>query len=110
MVLAGTFARTLPSPWQVWWFDTKNDPDDIRDLRKWGFRNASSREDRRPEQGGLSNAIYYRITDKSVTGDGPDTVDQVQALCSAAYDRGHVIVVIDEYTQACPSSRSAGKA
>lgn len=108
MVLAGTFARTLDAPWQVWWFDTKNDPDDLKALRKWGFRNAADDDDLRPETGGLANAFYFRIVDKSDTGETLPTVDQVQALCRAAYNRGHVVIVIDEYVQACPSSRSAG--
>jgi hypothetical protein len=107
MVLAGTFARTLARPWQVWWIDTKNDPNDLAALRKWGFRNAASNADRQPERGGLTNAIYFIIRE---TTDGPSTVDQVQSLCEEAYKRGHVILVIDEYVQAVPSARSAGTA
>ena len=106
MVLAGTFARTLPAPWEVWWFDSKNDPKDLAALRKWGFRNASSDEDRRPEAGGLTNAKYYIIKE---TSGGPSTVDQIQALCAQAYSQGHVILVIDEYVQAVPSIKNAGK-
>ncbi len=107
MVLAGTFARTLSTPWEVWWFDTKNDPKDLAALRKWGFRNAASSKDRQPESGGLTNALYYVIKEQA---GGPSTVDQVQALCAQAYDRGHVILVIDEYVQAVPSVKSAGQA
>ena len=107
MVLAGTFARTLSHPWQVWWFDTKNDPKDLAALRKWGFRNAASPRDRNPEAGGLTNALYFII--KEVSG-GPTTVEQVQALCADAYSRGHVILVIDEYVQAVPSIKNAGQA
>jgi hypothetical protein len=107
MVLAGTFARTLAEPWQVWWFDTKNDPKDLAALRKWGFRNAASSKDRQPEAGGLTNAIYYLIKENK---DGPSTVEQVQALCESAYNRGHVILVIDEYVQAVPSAKNAGQA
>lgn len=108
MVLAGTFARTLSAPWEVWWFDTKNDPKDLAALREWGFRNAASQKDRQPESGGLTNAKYYII--KEGKGDGPSTVDQVQELCDRAYNRGHVILVIDEYVQAVPNARSAGQA
>lgn len=106
MVLAGTFARTLPVPWEVWWMDTKNDPKDLAALRNWGFRNAASERDRAPEAGGLLNAKYFII--KEPPG-GPTTVDQVQSLCRQAYNRGKTIIVIDEYVQACPSARSAGQ-
>lgn len=105
-VLAATFARTLPPPWQVWWFDTKNVPEDLAMLRRWGFRNASSLDDQRPETGGLQNALYFIIKEAGKTH---TTVDQVQALCREAYERGNVIIVVDEYTQVVPSARSAGQ-
>ncbi len=107
MVLAGTFARTLSQPWEVWWLDTKNDPKDLAALRKWGFRNAASDRDRQPDMGGLTNAKYFRITEQE---DGPTTVDQVQAICAQAYARKYVVIVIDEYVQAVPSVKNAGKA
>ena len=110
MVLAGTWAWVLPTPWQVWWVDTKNDKEDIKALREWGFRNAASPQDRSPETGGLANALYYYIDSKDAQGHDIDTVTQVQAVLAAAYDRGHVIVVVDEYVQAVPSDRYAGKA
>ena len=110
MVLAGTFARTLPAPWEVWWIDTKNDPKDLAALRAWGFRNAASAKDRKPESGGLSNALYWRVTAHDSKGRDIDTVEQVQAILADAYKRGHILVVIDEYVQAVPSARSAGKA
>jgi hypothetical protein len=106
MVLAGTFARTLSSPWEVWWIDTKNDPKDIAALRKWGFRNGAEPEDRKPERGGLMNASYFKIVENQ---GGASTVDQVQYYCQQAYDRGHVIIVIDEYVQAVPSIKNAGQ-
>lgn len=105
MVLAGTWARTLSEPWEVWWIDTKNDPKDLAALRAWGFRNAGAPEDRRPEAGGLTNALYFIIKEEP---GGPSTVDQVQALCRRAYLRTRVIVVIDEYVQAVPHARNAG--
>jgi hypothetical protein len=110
MVLAGTFARTLPPPWEVWWIDTKNDPKDLASLRSWGFRNAASTKDRKPESGGLSNALYWRVTAHDDKGNDIDTVEQVQAILAEAYKRGHILIVIDEYVQAVPSARSAGKA
>jgi hypothetical protein len=105
MVLAGTFARTLPEPWQVWWLDTKGDPKDLAALRRWGFRNAASTKDRGPDSGGLKNAIYF-IVDSSKG----DVVMQAQAIFKMAYQQKHVIVVIDEYVQVVESSRNAGSA
>jgi hypothetical protein len=110
MVLAGSWAWVLPAPWQVWWIDTKNVKEDIYALREWGFRNVASQADRDPATGGLKNALYFYVESKDKDGNDVDTVDQVQAILRAAFDRGHVIVVVDEYVQAVPSPRSAGKA
>ena len=109
MVLAGTWARALPSPWEVWWIDTKLDPDDLAALRKWGFRNAISPVDRAPESGGLKNALYFRIESKEGAPED-DVVNQAQAVFAAAYRRKKVIVVIDEYVHVVYSKVSAGKA
>lgn len=105
IVLAAHFAQVLHHPWEIWWIDTKNDPSDIRKLRSWGFCNgANERDINRP--GGLRNALYFMIND-----DGPfDTVDLAQAKMDEAYHRGHVLLVIDEYTQVVPSIQSPGYA
>lgn len=108
MVLAGTYARALDPPWEVWWIDTKNDPKDLAALRRWGFRNAMSLEDR--ETSAVPNAVYFRVPSKDEEGYDISTVMQVQYILSMAYERGHIIVVIDEYVQAVPSKRSAGSA
>lgn len=50
------------------------------------------------------------IRTKNAKGEDLSTVDQVQMILEAAYDRGHVVLVIDEYVQAIVSARSAGKA
>lgn len=103
MVLASYFAQQLHSPWEIWWMDTKGSAEDIDRLRAWGFCNGSSPKDMaRP--GGLRNALYFIINDKN----GFDVVDQVQYKCQEAYERGHVIVVIDEYTECVPSNRNPG--
>lgn len=107
MLLAGTFARILPAPWEVWWIDTKGDPDDIKELRKWGFRNAVSAADRAPESGGLKNALYFHI--EAVGHSELSVPDQAQAVFRKAYQRTHVIVVVDEYVQVVYSKVSAGK-
>lgn len=107
MVIAGTWARTLPPPWEVWWVDTKNDPSDLAALRKWGFRNAVSQADRR-NTGGLANALYFRIESH---GDNENQiVDQAQAVFAAAYKRKYVLVVIDEYVHVVYSKVTAGSA
>jgi hypothetical protein len=113
LVLAGTFARTLPAPWEVWWLDTKGSEADIKRLRQWGFRNAASPKDRSPESGGLPNAIYFKIESEDKPDDGgktDDIVEQSQAIMAEAYRRRHVIVCVDEYTEVTVSDRTAGKA
>jgi DNA helicase HerA-like ATPase len=107
MVLAGTFARSLPYPWEVWWVDTKNDEKDIKELRRWGFRNAASVEDQSTSR--ITNAKYFYVVTNDERFD-PATVEQVQEICRAAYSRKNVIVCIDEYVQAVPSQRNAGAA
>jgi hypothetical protein len=107
MVLGGTFAMSLPAPWEVWWLDTKNDPADIRKLREWGFRNAASTSDR-TETGGLPNAVYYLI--KPVKGEDDSVVKQSQQIIERAYERHHVLLIIDEYAQVIVSKQSAGQA
>ncbi len=103
IVLAAQFAMTLHSPWEVWWIDTKNDPKDIRQLRKWGFCNGANEKDRhRP--GAMRNALYFKIDETN----GFSVVLQAQAKIQEAYDRTHIILVIDEYTQVVPSDRSPG--
>lgn len=108
MVLAGTFARALPA-WEVWWIDTKNDPDDIKKLREWGFRNAASDPDRKTSN--MRNAIYF-ILKPQHAGDGKElgVVEQAQEVISMAYEQGQVIIVVDEYVQVVPSVRDAGAA
>lgn len=107
MVMAGTMAESLLPPWEVWWLDTKGDPKDIAALREWGFRNAASQRDR-TETGGLSNAIYWLIRDKTPAGEDISVVDQAQAIIRQAYARKFVVIVVDEYATVVLSSRTAG--
>jgi hypothetical protein len=107
IVLASHFAQALPYPWEVWWIDTKNEPSDIRQLRKWGFVNGSSEKDMaRP--GGLRNAKYFMIRGSIETG--YETSELAQAKIDEAYQRKHVIIVIDEYTSVVTGRTSAGYA
>jgi energy-coupling factor transporter ATP-binding protein EcfA2 len=112
IVLGATIARALLSQrgdWEVWWIDTKNDPEDLSTLRDWGFRNWASDNDRATSR--LTNAVYYYITEHgSDDRFDPDTVAQAQEIFRRAYNRRHVIVCVDEYTQVVPSQRMAGKA
>ena len=108
MTLAGTFARSLPDPWEVWWIDSKNDRKDKETLRSWGFRNGVSESDR--QTSGAIRGAYYFCIDGSNDRFSADVVSQAQALIKMAYNRRNVIIVIDEYTQVVPSSRSPGKA
>jgi hypothetical protein len=109
IVLASFFAQGLPAPWEVWWIDTKGVEDDIKTLRSWGFCNGSSDKDmQRP--GGLRNALYFMISGSTVDGVYYDTVTLAQAKMQEAYNRRNVIVVVDEYTQVCPSEQNPGYA
>ncbi len=110
MVLAGTYAITLPAPWEVWWIDTKGDADDIRQLRQWGARNMASQDDW-SSPGTLGNLGYFKLK-KTIFDGSKDmgVVAQAQAIFAAAYQRGHVIIFIDEYTQVVVSARSPGSA
>lgn len=107
VVLAGYLARSLGAPWEVWWIDTKNVDDDLKLLRRWGFRNYANPDDRATSL--IRNALYWYVTTSDVRYD-PETVDQVQEICRQAYDRKNVVLIIDEYVQAVPSQRDAGAA
>lgn len=110
MVLAATFAQSLKPPWEVWWLDSKGDPEDLIELRKWGFRNAMSELDR-TQTGGLPNALYFRLdpnlADPLYTGDV--IVDQAQQIIGMAYERHNVLLVVDEYAQIVQSRTLPGK-
>lgn len=105
IVLAYYFARNLHAPWEVWWIDTKGVREDINKLRKWGFVNGDSEKDQKRPYA-LRNAKYFLVRPIA-----PYTVvDLAQAKIDEAYQRGHVIVVVDEYTQVVVSQRSPGYA
>lgn len=104
IVLASYFAQTLGPPWEVWWIDTKNVREDIEELINWGAVNGSS-EKHQKRRGGLRNFKFFIITPEP----GYSTVEQAQAKLQEAYERGHVIVVIDEYTQVVVSNRTPGQ-
>lgn len=109
MVIAGTFAMALSNTnWQIWLLDTKGDPDDLVGWREWGFRNIASPQDQQTSL--LKNAVYFRIDTKDPQGNDISVVDQAQAIINAAYERGEVIIIVDEYVSIVPSSRTAGKA
>ncbi len=103
ILLASYFAQRLHTPWEVWWLDTKGNRDDRKKLRDWGFCNGADPKDIQ-RVGGLRNAHYYLINDEN----GYDVVSQVQAKCQEGYERQHVIVVCDEYTECVPSQRTIG--
>jgi DNA helicase HerA-like ATPase len=104
IVIASYFAQTLGPPWEVWWIDTKNVKEDIEELINWGAVNGSS-EKHQKRRGGLRNFKFFIITPEP----GYSTVEQAQGKLQEAYERGHVIVVIDEYTQVVISNRTPGQ-
>jgi energy-coupling factor transporter ATP-binding protein EcfA2 len=107
IVLAAYFARTLPAPWEVHWIDTKNDPEDLRTLRQWGFRNIASQRDRQTSV--LQNALYWYVEGSDEMYD-EETVGQVQEICRRCYLQRYCVVCIDEYTQAVVSKQNPGPA
>jgi hypothetical protein len=109
IMLASLEAQSLPPPWEVWWIDSKGDPADIRALRKWGFCDGNNPEDQRRAQR-LRNALYFKIEDQEVDGIHYPLKAIAQAKIAEAYERKHVIVCIDEYTQVVPSDRNEGNA
>ena len=110
-MLAGTYARMLPSPWEVWWIDTKGSPDDIKLLREWGFRNALNVEDR--FTGPLTNAVYFQCSgSRSLSVKG-----MAKAVLRAAWDsvtardvstRKYLVIVVDEFSQVVDGKHEAG--
>lgn len=108
MTLSGTFALSLwTTDWQVWMLDTKGDPDDLTGWREWGFRNIASDNDQATSL--LKNALYFRIDTKDAQGNDISVVDQCQVIINAAYERGNVILVIDEYVSVVASRQEPGK-
>ena len=107
-VLAGTFAVALwQTDWEVWVLDTKGDPNDLIAWRKWGFRNVASTQDQRTSL--LRNALYFRIDSKDPQGRDLSVVTQCQSIITAAYSRGNVILVLDEYVSVVESRQEPGK-
>jgi hypothetical protein len=105
MLVAAQFARALADPWEVWWCDTKDDPDDIEALRKWGARNYMSEQDQKTSK--IGHKFKYWLIRPAP---GLSVIDQAQAIFQAAYEQRKVLVCVDEYVQVCPSSRNAGEA
>lgn len=109
MVIAGTFALSLANTdWQIWILETKGDPDDLVGWRRWGARNIASPQDQRTSI--LHNFFYFRIDTKDAQGNDISVIDQAQAIMNAAYDRGNVIVIVDEYVSVVASRQEPGKA
>jgi energy-coupling factor transporter ATP-binding protein EcfA2 len=105
IVLAGTYARILPEPWEVWWIDTKADSKDIEALRGWGFRNALDAKDRLTSP--IMNAVYFRCASKGTSG--MTIRHQAQLVLDMAYQRRNVYVIVDEFGRVVNSRTSSGE-
>lgn len=79
--------------WEVWWLDTKGDAKDIKALGEWGYVTKGR---------GARRMIHLR------PGRDSDVVTQAQEVCLRAMRQGGVLIVVDEYTQVCKSTQSAG--
>ena len=83
--------------WQVWWLDSKHDPDDLALLHRWGYRPAMEREAR---------ATPRRIFD--LRGSRAAVHEQAQLISARALEVGGVLLVYDEYGQLVKSKVDAG--
>ena len=105
ITLAGTYARVLPKPWEVWWLDKKGDSKDVESLRKWGFRNALDSKDLATSK--IPHAQYWPIRSRKGM---PGIAAQAQSIIRLGYEKRHVVIVVDEYTQVVPSRINPGNA
>ena len=109
MVVAGTLAMSLlNTQWQVWVLTTKGDPDDLVAWRTWGARNIASAKDQQTTI--VTNFFYFLVEPKDQQGNDLTVAGQCQGIINAAYMRGTVIIVIDEYVSVVESTRNPGKA
>ncbi len=93
IVYAGLWAMALRPPWEVWWLDTKDDMDDIYQLRLWGFRNAFSTSDLKTTKIPWAKYFLIRPTDTA------NIIEIADAIIKLAYERKNVIIVVDEFAQ-----------
>jgi hypothetical protein len=84
--------------WEIWWLDSKRDPDDRKILEAWGFTPI--------------DAPWWsrRTARKLITLDPANGAAewQAQMWAARAIKRGRVVLVADEYKQVCISTRRAG--
>jgi energy-coupling factor transporter ATP-binding protein EcfA2 len=95
IVLACLLVAKDDPDWQIWWLDSKNTPADHDRLYQWGF----TRDLSNPSQRKL--IFCHDETDTKVA-------EQANYWCVQALKRHNVLVVIDEYSHACVSSRRTG--
>lgn len=95
VILACVLVPADEDTWQVWWLDTKGDIRDQDMLRRWGFTQDM------PGPGARKLILLHDDTDDVVSL-------RVNWWCQQALKRHNVLVVIDEYSHACMSSRRAG--
>ncbi len=108
-----TFATTLSTllvpqtdtDWQVWWIDTKGDPRDIARLKRYGYVSYGAWSADRLGQMRRINRIYFRL----VESDAESIIEQAQRVFRLAMERGHVLLVADEYTQVVMSMKMPGR-
>lgn len=96
--------------WEAWAIDTKDDVDDIKRWHEWGYedwdpfakRNLLATVTKRQHSPRRLIRVPFTENDPEMTS------AKVQALCNRAMQRSCVLLVIDEYSHVCPSSRNAG--
>ncbi len=83
--------------WEIWWLDTKHDPDDIDELIRWGFVDWDS-----------DSPSNRRII--TLVGSDQEVYEQAQDISREALARGGVFIVYDEYDHVCKNTVDAGPA
>ena len=105
MGLASTLVPYDNKDWEAWWIDTKNDPDDWAALNEWGFMVPRTTKHNlfglwRPDK---PRARQLHIIQ------GKNIPDQAEEIIGKAYNKGGVVVIVDEYVQVVKNSQLAGE-
>lgn len=104
ILYAGLWGMALRPPWEVWWLDTKDDQEDLAQLRLWGFRNAFSADDLKTTKMPWCKYFLIRPTQTA------NIIQIADAIIKLAYERRNVMIFVDEFAQIRYSSQTMTKA
>lgn len=94
-------ALKCPPIWRVIFLDSKRDLRDERLAETLGYKRTKLKD----VKGSRDRLIYVPLESKN---EGYPILEQAQQLFRYCYERRHVIIVVDEYTQCVPSEQNAG--